>query len=145
MKIEIRELDSIDVKVYAAPLKVLFGYLNPVDANLQDFYQWLKASGQLFGAFGPSNQLLGIATIIMMPKPYHHPNNFAALLEDVAVMDEWRGKGVASELVRFCVLHAESRGCYKCLLTCKDQLIPLYQSCGFRHTDNLMRIDLNGL
>lgn len=53
-------------------------------------------------------------------------------LDYVVVRDDARGKGIASALVRGAIHEACRRRVPYVMLTCADELAPLYEGCGFR-------------
>jgi len=53
-------------------------------------------------------------------------------LDYVVVRDDARGKGIASALVRGALNEACHRRVPYVMLTCADELAPLYEACGFR-------------
>jgi len=65
-------------------------------------------------------------------------------LEDVATHPAHQGKGAGSAVVRALVELARQSGCYKVILSCKDENIAFYSKIGFRRHDNGMRIDTVG-
>ena len=52
-------------------------------------------------------------------------------IEDVAVMRDCRGKGYGKEILKYAIGYANSEGCYKIMLTCKDDLVKYYGDVGF--------------
>ena len=59
-------------------------------------------------------------------------------IEDVAVMRDCRGKGYGKEILKYAIGYANSEGCYKIMLTCKDDLVKYYSDVGFNSLDNNM-------
>lgn len=59
-------------------------------------------------------------------------------IEDVAVMRDCRGKGYGKEMLKYAIGYANSEGCYKIMLTCKDDLVKYYSDVGFNSLDNNM-------
>ena len=57
-------------------------------------------------------------------------------IEDVAVMRDCRGKGYGKEILKYAIGYAKSEGCYKIMLTCKDDLVKYYSDVGFNSLDN---------
>ena len=68
---------------------------------------------------------------------YHKPK---AYIEDVAVCNEYRGRGIGKEMVEYCVGVAKKKNCYKIVLSCKDDLVDFYKSLGFHKEQNFMVI-----
>jgi glucosamine-phosphate N-acetyltransferase len=63
-------------------------------------------------------------------------------IEDVVVDNRSREKGVGRAIISSLVEIARKEGCYKVILNCSDDNIPFYIKCGFRLTENEMRLDL---
>ena len=59
-------------------------------------------------------------------------------IEDVAVMRDCRGKGYGKEILKYAIGYAKSDGCYKIMLTCKNDLVKYYSDVGFNSIDNNM-------
>lgn len=71
-------------------------------------------------------------------KPY-------ALLEDVFVQEEYRGKGLGKRIVREAIEVAKRAGCYKIIATArftKEWLVPFYESLGLKKWGYEFRMDL---
>lgn len=66
----------------------------------------------------------------------------AGQIEDVVTLPEYRGCGFGRMIIDALVTKAKERGCYKVVLNCSDHNVPFYEKCGFRKTENQMRIDL---
>lgn len=142
LKVNIRQLDEEDVRFYNKELTNLFNELHPDNQCLIDWFIWLKATGRIYGAFYKDN-LIGMITAVLIPKPYAAPKNFTLQLEDVVVTPEHRGKGVGKSMVKHVLGISQSHNwAYKCILNCSDKNIPFYKKCGFNTSVNSMRIDL---
>ena len=63
-------------------------------------------------------------------------------IEDVVVANQTRDKGIGRALVEKCIEFCKTDGCYKVILDCSNKNVPFYKECGFRVTENCMRIDL---
>lgn len=61
----------------------------------------------------------------------HHPNGDYQLIFSVCILPDYRHKGYARKMVKeyISLKGNEVKGF---VLTCKDHLIPFYESCGFR-------------
>lgn len=67
---------------------------------------------------------------VFVEKKYIHGGGSAGHIEDIVVGEECRGLGVGKKLVIGLRDLALERGCYKVLLSCKDDKIPFYEKCG---------------
>lgn len=68
-----------------------------------------------------------------------------ALLEDVFVVEEERGKGHATTLTKLAVAEARDRGCYKLICTARDTkpgVQQMYEKFGFTKWGTEFRMDL---
>jgi len=63
-------------------------------------------------------------------------------LEDIVVDSESREKGTGKSIVDSLVEIAKKKGCYKVILNCNNNNVPFYIKCGFKLTENEMRMDL---
>ena len=66
----------------------------------------------------------------------------AAHIEDVVVDNRSREKGVGKAIIDSLVEIAREEGCYKVILDCSNENVPFYIKCGFKLTENEMRLDL---
>lgn len=74
-------------------------------------------------------KVIGTATLVTHPKLIHGGCK-AGQIEEVAVLEDWRGKGVGTALVEACKHLAKEKGCYKVQLQCDDNFVPFYMRCG---------------
>lgn len=77
-----------------------------------------------------------------LPSP-DNPTGLCAYLMNIYVRAEYRGRGVATNIVRHLISVAESRGCGKIYLETTTEGRPLYQSLGFRDMPDMMKYDGN--
>lgn len=85
--------------------------------------------------------VLGTTTLLVEQK-FIHGGGLVGHIEDVAVRPGDGGRGVGSSLVKAAVQLARELGCYKCILDCKEDLVPFYERMGFRRHEIGMRLDL---
>lgn len=83
-------------------------------------------------------EIKGIVTLIIEQKLIHG-GKCVAHIEDLVVDKNFSGKGIASELVNYCVNIAESNNCYKIILDCKEELEPFYNKLEFKKQGVCMR------
>lgn len=87
-----------------------------------------------------TNRIIACSTLALELK-FIHECSSRCRLEDVAVLDSYRGKGVGQIIVELIVeLAREGTGCYKLTLDCNDQLKKFYQLNGFTYGCNMMSI-----
>lgn len=61
----------------------------------------------------------------------HRPDGDIQTVFGLDVLPEYRGRGIARALLRELIEMSRSRGKSAVILTCKEHLIPFYESCGF--------------
>lgn len=87
-----------------------------------------------------NGEIIG-ATTLLIEQKFIHDGGKVGHIEDVVVRKEYQGKGVGKKIVNLLLKHAQKKGCYKTILDCSDELIPFYESIGFRRYSNSMRFD----
>jgi predicted N-acetyltransferase YhbS len=137
---KIRRLDQCDLESYDKLLE----QLGPVYTNCKERENILRERN--YGGCSPTFVWLeggvpvGTATLYVLDKlQFRYPY---AIIDDVAVLPEFRGKGIAKELVRYCLTIAQIRGCFKVILDCDSALTSFYEKFGFYQNGTCMRIDL---
>ena len=63
-------------------------------------------------------------------------------IEDVVVDNRSREKGMGKAIIGSLIDIAKEEGCYKVILNCSNENVPFYIKCGFKLTENEMRMDL---
>lgn len=86
-----------------------------------------------------NGEVISRGSIIIDMKPAGKP---AGLIEDIWTKDEYRKKGLASNIVKQLVEIAKEHKCYKVVLVCSDQNVHFYNRAGFYRHQNGMRVDL---
>lgn len=86
------------------------------------------------------SKVVGAASLVIEQK-FIHGGGKAGHIEDVAVAKEFQGRGIGKKVVRALLAEAQRRGCYKTILDCSDDLVPFYESIGFKRFSNAMRFD----
>ena len=81
---------------------------------------------------------IGIITLIIEQKLIHG-GKCVGHIEDLVVDNNFKGKGIASQLINHCVKIAEENNCYKIILDCKEELIPFYNKNNFKQQGVCMR------
>jgi glucosamine-phosphate N-acetyltransferase len=94
----------------------------------------------VFVAVEADGSVIG-ATTLLVERKFIHGGGLAGHIEDVVVRKGHEGKGIGGSLVRAAVQKAGELGCYKCILDCKQDLVPFYERLGFRSRDVGMRVD----
>lgn len=84
---------------------------------------------------------IAIGSIIITNRFIHNSGRIGHI-EDVAVRKDLHGKGYGKQLIKRLVKIAKDSGCYKVILDCSDNNIPFYEKCGFKRSQNQLRMDL---
>jgi len=86
-------------------------------------------------------KIMGTGTILIEQK-FLRGGGKVGHIEDVVVDNRSREKGVGKAIIDSLVEIAKERDCYKVILSCSNENVPFYIKCGFRLTENEMRMDL---
>jgi len=86
-------------------------------------------------------KIMGTGTILIEQK-FLRGGGKVGHIEDVVVDNRSREKGVGKAIIDSLVEIAKEKGCYKVILNCSNENVPFYIKCGFRLTENEMRMDL---
>ena len=96
-----------------------------------------------------NRKVVARASVIIIPNELHkRPSGQRipyALLEDVFVEKRYRGKGLATDLIRHAIETAKKKGCYKLIAVVNDaepHLKALYENMGLKKNNSEFRIDL---
>jgi len=87
-----------------------------------------------------NGQVIG-ATTLLIEQKFIHDGGKVGHIEDVVVRKEYQGKGIGKKIVNALLKYAEKKGCYKTILDCSEDLIPFYESIGFKRHSNSLRFD----
>lgn len=90
------------------------------------------------------NAVAGCASVcfVSIMPTFDHPAGRRAHLMNVYVRPRWRRRGIAREMVRQLVAEAKERGCTEISLDATESGRPLYQSLGFRDSEECMVMEL---
>lgn len=126
---------------YINALKSL-GEVNLNETDFKSVYrEMLGGNSHVFVAI-TSDKVIGVITLLVERKMIHS-GGLVGHIEDVAVNNEFKGRGVGSSLVDYAVNQARSVGCYKVILNCDSQIAKFYEKLGFHQHGVEMRKDLN--
>lgn len=85
-------------------------------------------------------RVVGSLTLLVEEKLIHG-GGLAGHIEDVAVDGGARGRGAGRMLVERALREAQTRGCYKTVLDCSEDLAGFYERLGFARRGLCMRVD----
>lgn len=138
---KIRRLDLHDLKLdYAQVLEQigpLFTNLREQENILRERY--LNGNSPTF-VWVEDGVIVGTVSLYILDKlQFRYPYG---ILDDVAVLPQWRGQGIARQLIKYALMHAHARGCYKVILDCDPSLGKYYEQFGFYLNGACLRMDL---
>lgn len=99
-----------------------------------------NADNHIFIALTDDGKVVGALTLLVEQK-FIHGCGKVGHIEDVVVHGDFRGQGVARNLIKKAIEVAEMEKCYKVILNCKEKLVPFYEKLGFRKHEIEMRFD----
>jgi glucosamine-phosphate N-acetyltransferase len=85
-------------------------------------------------------KIVGAATLLLEPK-FIHNGGIVGHIEDVVVDKKFQGKKIGEKIISYLLDFAKSKGCYKTILDCVDDVKPFYEKLGFKHSANALRFD----
>jgi glucosamine-phosphate N-acetyltransferase len=114
---------------------LLLGELTTVsDITHEYFFETISkinSMGEIIVAIDEESQtIICSGTIIIEPKIIHGGRP-AGHIEDIVVLEKWRNKGIAKNLLEYLREIAIEKNCYKIILDCNEQLVPFYEKSGF--------------
>jgi glucosamine-phosphate N-acetyltransferase len=112
---------------------LLLGELTTVsDLTNEEFFKNIKeinSMGQIVVGI-EDETIVCSGTIIIEPKIIHGGRP-ACHVEDIVVLEKWRNKGIAKELLEHLREIAIDKNCYKIILDCNEDLVSFYEKSGF--------------
>ena len=129
----IRGVNKKDAESLNLLMKEGFGW---EDNN--DFSQSFFSNKNIFCLVAESEkgQIMGSSSLHIIKKI----NRKVGLIEDVVVFKKYRGKSIASSLVRKLISISKKEGCYKTILNTNSKTIPFYKKLGFTQKNFQMEI-----
>lgn len=88
--------------------------------------------------------IIGSITLLVELKIIRKLGNIGHM-EDVVVSNEYRGKGLAKQLIEYCINFSKKKDCYKIILDCNKDLISFYNKFGFENNNIQMSIYFTSL
>lgn len=87
-------------------------------------------------------KVVGTATLLLEFK-FIHNGGIVGHIEDVVVDKNYQGQKIGEKIIRYLLEVAKTKGCYKTILDCVEDVKPFYEKLGFRHNANALRFDHN--
>lgn len=88
----------------------------------------------LIGYIGhPNNDFFEIVTTgtVFIEAKIIRAGRSVAHIEDIIVHENYRGKGISTVIIESLKEYAEYMNCYKIILDCSEEVVPVYEKCGF--------------
>jgi glucosamine-phosphate N-acetyltransferase len=85
--------------------------------------------------------IVGTGTVIIEPKIIRSCRPVAHI-EDIVVHPDYRGNGIAKNIISLLKNFSISKNCYKIILNCDDDFIGVYEKCDFIKKGNEMSLYL---
>jgi len=85
-------------------------------------------------------KVVGAATLLIEPK-FIHNGGYVGHIEDVVVDKRFQGKKIGEKIILYLLENAKSKGCYKTILDCSDDVKQFYEKLGFKRNANALRFD----
>ncbi len=126
----IREIETNDYhKGYMNVINIFTK--NPSNISYEDFEDYLKKTinqNAIILVAEVDNKIVGTLKVL---KEYKIHNNLTLMahIEDVAVDEQFRKLKIATKLLEQALDY--TKDCYKTTLSCKQELVPLYEKAGF--------------
>jgi len=86
------------------------------------------------------DKVVGAATLLIEFK-FIHNGGKVGHIEDVAVDKNYQGQGIGEKIIKNLLTLAKTKGCYKTILDCVNDVKPFYEKLGFKHNSNALRFD----
>ena len=120
-------------------VRLLQKTLNRVDIQYdsREFAERLKLCGKIMIA-EVDGKVIGMAKLVVETKLTASVGH----IEDVVVLQEYRGLGISSLLIDKLKNSEEVKGCYKLVLSCKEKYIDTYLKAGFNEVNISMTMRL---
>jgi len=81
------------------------------------------------------------STTLLIEQKFIHQGGMVGHIEDVAVAKDFQGQKIGEKIMKRLLEIAKSKGCYKTILDCTDDVKPFYEKLGFKQTANELRFD----
>ena len=76
-------------------------------------------------------KVVSIIALIIDPK-FINNLDIVGYIEDVAIKENFKHKGIEFALSWHVLDYAKERGCYKTILDCEEEAVPLYETIGMK-------------
>jgi len=101
-----------------------------IDSNPDHIIAVAELDGKIVGS-----------TTLLIEQKFIHNGGMVGHIEDVAVNKNFQGQKIGQKIIKYLLEIANSRGCYKTILDCTDDVKPFYEKLGFKQIANELRFD----
>lgn len=133
---QVRPLASDDYN--RGHLRILAGLTKAPDVGLSSWKAQFNHLKSLPGTYYPivlvqssTDQICAIGTLFVEYK-FLRGNAKAGHIEDIAVDEQIRGKGLGKLVIQALTAVSEDLGCYKTFLDCSEDNKAFYEKCGYK-------------
>lgn len=141
MKLEIRKIEINDY------YKKYFDLLSQLtSADNVDFKDWEKRIQEIkknsyhhIFVIEDKGKIVASITLLIEMKISRKLSKVGHI-EDVVVSNGYRGKGLAKDLINYCINFSKNKDCYKLILNCNKKLAIFYSKFGFENKNIQMSI-----
>ena len=85
-------------------------------------------------------RIVGTTTLLIEPK-FIHNGGGVGHIEDVAIDKKFQRQKIGTKIITYVLEIAKSKGCYKTILNCANDVKPFYEKLEFKHVANELRFD----
>lgn len=132
-------LRSLELKDFDEIFPILAQLTKIGDPTVETYNQrwtWMKNSGVYYVIIiedKSTGKICGTGTLIVEHK-FIHSCALRGRVEDVVVLDSYRGKGLGQMIVTACTELSKKLGCYKTTLECSEKNKPFYEKIGYQQS-----------
>ena len=112
---------------------------------LKDYYERHMSDGSFVAWLAMDGEkIIGTSGMSFVEKPpyYGCPTGRIGLLSSMYTDPDYRGMGIAKELLKRVIEEARTYGCGAVHITASDMGVKLYTAYGFKHNGNFMQYNL---
>jgi len=99
-----------------------------------------KNSNHVIAVAEIDGKIIGAATLLLESK-FIHNGGVVGHIEDVVVDKNYQGQKIGEKIILYLLDFSKTKGCYKTILDCADNVKPFYEKLGFKHNANALRFD----
>ncbi len=127
------------------------GFLTTLDSLRQTSNIEKNTANEIFDKIGNNpDQIIAVALIegkvvgaatLLLESKFIHNGGIVGHIEDVVVDKNYQGQKIGEKIIKYLLEFAKTKGCYKTILDCVDDVMPFYEKIGFKHNANALRFN----